>query len=158
MKKILLIILPIIFLVISASGAAADVNEVLNFTNYTYEELHVELFVFDNCCTHIYDLYVWPHRTSIAYFWAGTTYATYSACAYGEITGDFYGCIEGGISDYYNNVYFDDSGEPYLSTPSDLPAEVFVFKNPYNRDHVDVVESDSHYHASVGCFIGTISF
>lgn len=158
MKKNRLIMLPIFFLVISASGAAADVNEVLNFTNYTHEELYVELFVFDNCCTHIYDLYVRPHRASIADFWAGTINATYSACAYGEITGDFYGCIEGGIKDYNNNIYFDDSGEPYLSTPSNLPAEVFVFKNPYNRNHVGVVESDGHYYVGVGCFIGAMSF
>ena len=155
MKKMRYFILPIVILMISVSGVAADVGGVLNFTNYTDEELYVELFVFDNCCTRIYDLYVRPHRTSIAEFWADSINATYSACAYGEITGDYYGCIEGGVTDYNNNIYFDNSGDPYLSTPSDLPAEVFIFKNPYHRDHF---ESGSHYHAGVGCFIDTLSF
>jgi hypothetical protein len=158
MKKMPLIAFAVIFLIISASGAAADVNAALNFTNDTDEVLHVALYVFDYCCTHIYDLSVRPNRTSVADFWAGTSYATYSACAYGEVTGDFYGCMEGGISDYNNNVYYDDSGEPYLSTPSDLPTDVFVFQNPYHRDHVDGFESDSHYYARVGCFIGSMSF
>jgi hypothetical protein len=155
MKKMRLIILAMVFLVISVSGVAADVNEVLNFTNHTYEELYVELYVYDYCCTQVYDIYVRPYRTSIAEFWANSINATYSACAYGEITGDYYGCIEGGISDYNNNIYFDDSGAPYLSTPSDLPAEVYIFKNPYHRDHF---ESGTHYHAGVGCFLDTISF
>jgi hypothetical protein len=155
MKKMRDIILPIVFLMISVPGVAADVNGVLNFTNYTDEELYVELFVYDNCCTRIYDLYVRPYRTSIAEFWSDSIHATYSACAYGEITGDYYGCMQGGVADYNNNIYFDASGDPYLSTPSDLPAEVFTFANPYHRDHF---ESRSHYHADVGCFIDTLSF
>jgi hypothetical protein len=158
MKKTQLVVFAIIFLAISASGAAADVNAALHFTNDTDEALHVELFVFDHCCTHIYDLHVRPGRTSAADFWARTSSATYSACAYGEMTGDFYGCIEGGVSDYHSNVYFDDFGEPYLSTPSDPPAEVFVFQNPYHRDHVHGFESDSRYYARVACFIGSMSF
>lgn len=158
MKKLRYSIFSIMFLVFSASGACADVNEVLAFTNFTDEELYVQLSVFDNSGRYIYDLYVLPDRTSIADFWADTIYATYFACAYGEITGDFYGCIEGGITDYNNNIYFDYTGEPYLSSPSDLPVEVFLFENPYNRPDVVVIEADSHYHARGGCFIGSMSF
>lgn len=158
MKKLRYIIFSILLLVISASGASADVNEVLAFTNFTDEELYVELSIFDNSGWHIYDLYVLPNGTSIADFWADTIYATYSACAYGEITGDFYGCIDGGITDYNNNIYFDYTGEPYISSPSDLPTEVFFFENPYSSADVVVIETDSHYHARGGCFIGSMSF
>jgi hypothetical protein len=153
MRKHRFFIFPVIYLVISAADAAADVNEALNFTNFTHEELYVELSIYDNCCNHIYDLYVWPDETSVAYFWAHSAYATYSACAYGEISGYFYGCIEGGISDYNNNIYFDDTGVPYLANPSYLPAEVYVFDNPYSGHR----QSRSHHHASVGCFMDTLA-
>lgn len=158
MRKIRRIIIPIILLVISVSSAAADVNEALYFTNFTYEELHVELFIYDDCCSHVYDLYVWPYKTSLADFWADSLHATYSAYAYGEITGDFYGCISGGITDFNNNIYFDDIGEPYLSAPSDLPTEVYLFENPYDRHDVHVVKTKSHNRASISCFISTIGF
>jgi hypothetical protein len=154
MRKNRFIMIPAIFLIVSASGAAADVNEALNFTNFTHEELYVELFIYDNCCEHIYDLYVWPYETSAAYFWALTTYATYSACAYGEISGYLYGCIEGGISVPSKNIYFNDTGEPYLAGPSHLPTEVYVFENPYDGHR----HSRSHYHASTGCFMDTLVF
>ncbi|MDJ0783325.1 MAG: hypothetical protein QNJ22_15215 [Desulfosarcinaceae bacterium] len=158
MKKMRRVILVTLILTISAIEAAADVNEELRFTNLTYEELYVELTIFDACCTHIYDLYVWPHGTSIADFWADTLYATYSACAYGEISGDFYGCAVGGIDEYYNNVYFDISGDPYRSYPSDLPAERFVFDNPYHRHRETHRDSGSHHHAYVGCFVDSLKF
>jgi hypothetical protein len=137
---------------IAASGATADVNEVLTFTNFTDEELYVELSIFDYSGWRIYDIYVLPDGTSIAYFWADTLDATYSACAYGEFTGDFYGCAQGGITDYYNNVYFDVTAEPYLSTPSDLPTEVYAFENPYQTADIVVIETDGRH--SAGCFIG----
>lgn len=153
MKRLRYIIVLLICLsAINVSGVAADINEILTFTNFTDEELYVELNIFDNSGRRIYDIYVLPNGTSIADYWADTSYATYSACAYGEVTGDFYGCIDGGITDYYNNIYFDYIGEPYLSTPSDLPAEVFVFGNPYQSTDVVVIETDSHH--SAGCFIG----
>jgi hypothetical protein len=136
---------------IPAPGAAADVNEILAFTNYTDEILYVELSIYDDSGWRIYDLYVRPDRTSIADFWADTIDAAYTACAYGEITGDDYGCVQGGIIDYDNNIYFDTTGEPYLSGPSDLPAEVYVFENPYQPADVVIIETDSHHDA--GCFI-----
>lgn len=145
-------VLLIFFSAISVSIAAADINEILTFTNFTDEELYVELNIFDNSGGRIYDIYVSPNGTSIADYWADNSYATYSACAYGEITGDFYGCIDGGITDYYNNIYFDYTGEPYLSTPSGLSAEVFVFENPYQSADIVVIETDSHHGG--GCFIG----
>ncbi len=151
--KMLRYILCIIMLpAILVTGAAADVNEILTFTNFTDEELYVELSIFDHFGWRIYDLYVLPDYTSIADYWAYSIDATYTACAYGEITGDFYGCAQGGITDYYNNIYFDITGEPYLSTPSDLPTEVFVFENPNQPADVVVIETDSHH--SAGCFIG----
>jgi hypothetical protein len=154
MRKSRFIIVPAIFLAVSVSGAAADVNEALNFTNFTHEELYVELLIYDDCCEHIYDLYAWPDETSTAYFWAHTIHATYSACAHGEVSGYFYGCIEGSVSDYNNDIYFDDTGEPYIAGPSYLPAEVYVFDNPYKeQDH-----SPSHHHASVGCFMDALLF
>ena len=157
MKIIMFIIIPVLFLAAGAAGAAADVNAILVFNNYTHEELYVELSICDNCCTHRYDVYVRPHGSSIVDYWAHTASATYAACAFGEISGNFYGCIEGGIADYNNNVYFDYGGDPYLSGPSGLPAERFVFDNPYARDEVVVVGSHGHHYASVGCFIGSVS-
>jgi hypothetical protein len=151
-----IIFLLICLSVINVSGATADINEILAFTNFTDEELYVELNIFDNSGRYIYDIYVLPDGTSIADYWADTSYATYSACAYGEVTGDFYGCIDGGITDYYNNIYFDYTGEPYLSTPSDLPAEVFMFENPYQSADIVVIETDSHH--SAGCFIGGLLY
>lgn len=157
MQKLRPVILAILVLVMGASAAAADVNEVLVFNNYTHEELYVELWVYDPCCTHLYDVYVRPHGRSIVDYWADTGSATYSACAYGEHSGDFYGCMEGGIRDFNNDVYFDYSQDPYLSGPSDLPAERFVFDSPYARDDVIVVGSRGNHYASVGCFIGSLS-
>lgn len=146
-----IIVLLIFFSVISVSGVAADVNEILTFTNFTDEKLYVELAIFDDVGGRIYEVFVSPDATSIADYWADTSYATYSACAYGVTTDDFYGCIEGGITDYNNNIYFDYLGEPYLSAPSDLPTEVYVFENPYQNADVVIVERDSHHS---GCFIG----
>lgn len=154
MKKLRTLICLMWLTVIPVAGAGADVNEILTFTNFTDEELYVELSIFDYSGWRIYDLYVHPHWTSMADFWADTLDATFTACAYGEITGDFYGCAQGGITDYYNNIYFDFSAEPYLSTPSDLPAEVYVFENPYQPADVVFIETDHHHRA--GCFIGAL--
>lgn len=155
MKKIGRAVLIIVFLATGAAAANADINEILTFTNFTDEELYVELSIFDNSGQYIYDLYVLPGGTSIADFWADTFDAAYSACAYGEITGDFYGCMDGYISDHLNNVYFDNTGVPYLSTPSGLPAEVFVFENPNSSAGVVVIEGEVHSSGG-GCFIGTL--
>lgn len=156
MKTMRHIILVTFLLVTSATAATADVYEVLHFTNYTREEIYVQLSVYDDCCTHIYDIYVRPNGKSTAYFWAANGHATYSACAYGEISDAFYGCMDGGISDYNNNIYFDLVGDPYLSTPSDLPAEVYRFENPYHSHDVVVVDTNDHYYAGVGCFVGSL--
>lgn len=157
MKRLRYIIYILVCLsVINVAGVAADINESLTFTNFTDEELYVELNVFDNSGGRIYDIYVLPDGTSIVDYWADTGYATYTACAYGEFTGDFYGCIDGGITDYYNNIYFDNFGDPYVSTPSGLPAEVYSFENPYQSADIVVIETDSHH--SAGCFIGGLLF
>lgn len=140
---------------IAASGATADVNAVLTFTNFTEEELYVELSIFDNSGWRIYDLYVQTDGTSIADFWTDAIDATYSACGYGEFSGDFYGCAHGGIADYYYSIYFDITAEPYLSTPSDLPTELFAFENPYQTADIVIIETDNH--DSAGCFIGGLS-
>jgi len=155
MKKIGYIALIMLFLVTGAASAEADVNEILTFTNFTYEELYIEMTIYDNSGVNIYDVYVLPDGTSEADFWADTFNASYSACAYGEITGDFYGCMDGYISDYYNNVYFDNTGVPYLSTPSGLPTEVFLFDNPNTSASVVVVEGEVHSSGG-GCFIGSL--
>lgn len=159
MKKFGHIALIILFLVTGAAAAKADVNEFLTFTNFTSEELYIELTIYGPSGLNIYDLYVLPDGTSEADFWAETFDAAYSACAYGEITGDYYGCMDGYISDYYNNVYFDDTGDPYLSTPSGLPTEIFVFENPYASADVVVVEGEVYSSGGGGgggCFIGSI--
>jgi hypothetical protein len=152
MEKLRNIIWFIILTAIPAAGATADVNEILTFTNFTHEELYVELSIYDHSGRRIYDLYVRPDGTSIADYWADTIDATYVACAFGEDTDRFYGCAQGGITDYYNNIYFDITAEPYLSTPSDQPTEVFVFENPYQPADVVIIETDHHH--SAGCFIG----
>lgn len=145
-----------ISLMLGAAVAHADVNEILTFTNYTDEELYVELSVFDDTGEQIFDIYVRPDHTSVVDFWADTFDATYSACAYGEITGDDYGCIAGGISDYYNNVYFDLSGIPYTAGPSGLPEEWYVYDSPYSSADAVTVESGVFVSGSGGCFIGAL--
>lgn len=156
MKRFSRILLVMMLLSSGASGALADVHEMLTFTNLTDEEIYVELSIFDDARHYIYDLYVEPYHTSIADFWADTVDATYAACAYGEITGDDYGCITGGISDYYNNVYFDDTGLPYTSDPSDLPTEWFVFENPYNGTSAVLIDAQVSAGGSGGCFISAL--
>ena len=147
----------LILLTVSASAANADVNEILTFTNFTDEEIYVELSIFDNSGLTIYDLYVLPDGTSLADFWADTFDATYSACAYGELSGDYYGCMDGYITDFYNNVYFDAAADPYVSTPSGLPTEVFVLENPNNSSGFVTVEADVHGGSGGGgCFIGSL--
>jgi hypothetical protein len=102
MKTLCYVSVVMILLTFGAIGADAEVNEILTFTSFTGEELYVELSVFDDHGWYIYDLYVLPDGTSIANFWVDTVHAIYSACAYGEITGDFYGCIDGGIGEYWD--------------------------------------------------------
>lgn len=138
------------------ANAMADVNEEITFTNYTDEDIYVELAIIDDTGWTYYDLFVLEDGTSIANFWADTVFASYSACAYGEITDDFYGCIEGDINDGIHYVYFDNSGIPYLSDPPDLAtADIYFFDNPYNVADVLVVESEGHGHGS-GCFISAL--
>jgi hypothetical protein len=157
MKRFSRILLVMLLLSSAASGALADVNEILTFTNLTDEELYVELSIFDDTDHYIYDLYVKPYHTSIADFWADTVDATYAACAYGEITGDDYGCITGGTSDYHNNVYFDDTGlPPYTSGPSDLPTEWFIFENPYIETSAVAMDAQVSAGGSGSCFISTL--
>lgn len=136
--------------------AAAYVNDILTFTNETDEKLNVELSISGSAGWHTYDLYVLPGHTSIADFWADSFNAAYSACAYGDISDDFYGCIEGSISDDDNNVYFGNGGEPYRSASSGLPAEWFVFDNPYDNDDTydEKDEKDSSFFFYAECFIG----
>ena len=155
MKKTIHIALIMLFLATGATAAKADINEILTFTNFTNEELYVELTIYDDSGLNIYDIYVLPDGTSIADFWADTFDAAYSACAYGEVSGDFYGCMDGYISDYYNNVYFDNTGVAYLSTPSGLPTEVFAFDNPNASAGVVAVEAEVHSSGG-GCFIGSL--
>lgn len=151
MKSVLFIPVLMALLVIGATKADAYVNDILTFTNYTDEELYVDLSISFDIGWHIYSLYVLPNHTSIADFWANSFRATYLACAYGEISGDFYGCIEGSISDYYNNVYFENGTEPYTSSPSDRPVEWYVFDNPYDSD-----DDDSYIYVRADCFINSI--
>ena len=92
---------------------------------------------------------------SVADFWVIDPYASYTACAYGEITGDFYGCIDGGIADFYNTVNFDLSGIPFKSEPSDEPAEWFVFDNSNQSSDFLFIGASSD--GSGGCFIGSLT-
>jgi hypothetical protein len=134
----------------SAGHLKADVNEVLMFANYTDEELYIELSIDDSIDWYIYDLYVLGGGISAADFWAVDPYATYSVCAYGEVTGGFYGCIEGSISDYYNMINFDLSGIPYKSEPWEEPLEWFVFDHPDHPTHTLQASSGE------GCFVGAL--
>ena len=157
MKKGRFFFVGTILVMFSVASAAADVNELLTFTNYTDEELYIELCVYDDTGLFIYDLYVLENGSSIADFWAVNPFAAYSACAYGEISGDFYGCLDGHIGDYYTALYFDLSGYPYKSDPSDLPVEWFVFDNPNSPPDTLVIESDGYTSVGVGCFVGALS-
>ena len=156
MKSIRYITVVFLLLAFNAAKADADVNEILTFTNYTHEELYVELSIYDDSGWNLYDIYVLPNRSSIADFWSDSFFATYSACAYGEITGDFYGCINGGITDYYNNIYFDNTAVPYTSGPSGLPADVYVFENPNTSSGIGVIVEGSHSGGGGGCFINAL--
>ncbi|MGD9365623.1 MAG: hypothetical protein PVH87_08010 [Desulfobacteraceae bacterium] len=157
MKSIRFIPALMVVLTFGATMAAVYVNDILTFTNDTDEKLNVELSISGSAGWHTYDLYVLPGHTSIADFWADSFNAAYSACAYGDITDDFYGCIEGSVGDDDNNVYFGNGNEPYLSTPSGLPADWFVFDNPYDnayaRDEKDETDTSFFFHAE--CFIGS---
>ena len=148
-------------LVALAGGVAgtghADVNELLMFTNHTDEELYIELSIDDIDGWFFYDLYVVAGGHSIADFWSVDPFAPYTVCAYGEETGDFYGCLDGSIGDYFNTVNFDFSGVPYRSEPSSAPAEWFVFDNPNLPADTLVIGASGHHHSSAGCFIGTLA-
>ena len=156
MKRSIWIVMGMIFFFCCAVNVHADVNEILTFTNFTDEELYVEMSVFDDTGEQIFDIYVVPNNTSVVDFWADTVDATYRACAYGEITTADYGCIAGGISDYDNHVYFDFSGAPYASGPSGLPEEWFVFDSPYSSADTLAVNAEVHTSGSGGCFIGLL--
>ncbi len=157
MKKIKYLFILILIGVIGASNAMADVNEEITFTNLTDEDIYVELAVIDDAGWTYYDLWVLESGTSIANFWADTIFATYSACAYGEITDDFYGCIEGEVSHGFKHVYFDNSGIPFLSdAPNVAAADIYMFDSPHTPTaDVLVIEGEGHGHGS-GCFIGSL--
>ena len=157
MKQLLYLTVIMAFMATSVSNATADVNEEITFTNYTDEEIWVELAIIDDTGWTFYDLYVTENGSSIANFWADTIFATYSACAYGEATDTYYGCIEGRISDHLNYIYFDETRHPYKSDPPDQDADLYFFDSPYDTPDVVVIETDDHYHErSGGCFIGAI--
>lgn len=156
MKTIQYLLMLMLIWVAGVTTAWADVNEEITFTNYTDEDIYVELAIIDNTGWTYYDLWVFENGTSIANFWADTIFATYSACAYGEFTDDFYGCIEGDIHDGFNYVNFDNSGIPYLSDPPNVAtADIFLFDNPHHEPDVIVVETDDHGYGG-GCFIGSL--
>ncbi len=156
MKKIQCFIVLIMIALIPATAAWSDVNDEITFTNLTDEDLYIELAIIDDFGWTYYDLWVLQGGTSIANFWADTLFATYSACAYGEISDDFYGCIEGSISHGFKHVYFDNSGIPFLSdAPNVAGADIFMFDAPHSTADVLVIESEGHGHGG-GCFISSL--
>ena len=156
-----------VVLMFGVTLADASVNDTLTFTNTADERLNIELTITDAVGQPIYDLYVLPGRTSIADFWVDSFDATYLACASGDITGDFFGCMQGSISDANNNVYFGGSQQPFISTPSGLQADLFVFSAPAgnslnvedDEDNSQRVEDDddSTFFIFAKCFIGSMA-
>ena len=131
------------------SGVAATdayVNDTSTFTNTTDERLNIELTITDEGSRQVYDLYVLPDRTSVADFWADSFDATYAACAYGDVTGDAYGCLQGSISDADNNVYFGNNQQPFASTPSGLETDLFVFSAPAGSNQSAEESGDDQQH------------
>ncbi len=158
MKKLHYIFVMFLLLMCGISNALADVNEEITFTNYTDEEIYVDLAIIDDSGWNFYDLYVSEDGSSIANFWADTFFASYSACAYGQISGKYYGCIEGNIRDSFNFIYFDNTGFPYKSDPPDQDADLYFFDNPNDTPDVVVIDNDGYYDGSGGgCFMGSIS-
>ena len=138
-----------LFMAYHAGDLHAHENVVLYFANYIDEELYVEFSVEDNSGWMIYDLYVAEGGLSAAEFWIDDSHAVYSACAYGDISGDFFGCIEGRTSDLNNMINFDNSGIPYTSEPSEDMAEWFVFDHPEHPTRILLASSG-------GCFVAAM--
>ena len=149
------ILLAVLFMAVGI--AQADVNEFLYFNNHTDEELYIELSIDDVDGWQLLDLYVIAGGTSGADFWAIDPFAYYTVCAYGEITGDFYGCIEGSIADTFNTINFDFSGAPYRSTLTTEPLEWFVFDHPGHTTETLFIGAGGHGHGGGGCFIGALA-
>jgi hypothetical protein len=148
-----------VVLMLTGLGAGplhAEVNAVLGFVNYTDEELTIELSIDDTFGWLLYDLYVVPGGSSAAEFWADDPFAGYTACAYGAITGDFYGCLDGSIADYHNTVNFDVSGIPYKSGPIPHPYEWFIFYATEHSTETLFVGASGSAGGS-GCFVGSLS-
>lgn len=141
-----------------AIPALADVYEEISFSSYVDEPLYIDLAVMGHSDWTYYDLYVEPYSCSYVDFWADTPFASYSACAYGEFSDDFYGCIEGNLADGYIHITMDFSGVPYLSDPPRGTCDIYAFESPYDTGDYYVYEDDGpHVEASGGCFIGSLT-
>ncbi|MDA8138570.1 MAG: hypothetical protein M0036_07930 [Desulfobacteraceae bacterium] len=159
MKRILLTFMILLAIINGTATAWADINEEVSFTNYTNESLYVELAVEDYSGWVYYGVYVEPGMCSYANLWADLAYARYSACAYGEVSDDFYGCIDGALGDGYQFLNFDNSGYPYSSAPPDQSCDAYMFDNPNQPPEVLVVEEHVyHEDGGAGCFIGAMGF
>ena len=156
MKKLQYLIIVGLIWTLGATGAWADYNEEITFTNFTDEDIDVELAVLDHSGWAYYDLTVLEFNTSIANFWTDAVFASYSACAYGIFSGDFYGCVEGELGQGPLHINYDFTLVPYLSgPPNEANADLFVFDHPNTTTGVVVVEGESHGHHGGGCFIGS---
>lgn len=143
-------------LLCSASITMGDVNEGLTFTNNTDEPLYVSLAVDEFNGWSVYDVYVETGWCSFADFFAYSPYAVYSACAYGEFTDDFYGCIEGNLNEAFDSIYLDGNGTPYLSTPPRYACDLYIFDRDIGTPDV-VIVADEDYHQEAGaCFIRSL--
>ena len=159
MKHLCNIATIIVLLGISAFPALADVNEELSFSNNTDEPLHIELYVEEGSDWALYDLYADSSGCRYANFWALRPFSAYSVCAYGELTDDFYGCIESDIDTdgWDNHIVFDNSGHPYLSDAPFQECDTYYYETADSPpDIIFAIHDDGYDHeASVSCFIGS---
>lgn len=144
------------------ANAQAEVNEEISFTSYADEPLVVDLAVADHQAGWLYyDLYVEPFMCSFANIWVDAYHAPYSICFYGELTDDFYGCIESEFSDGYDSITIDHGGYPALSFPPEEACDAYYFESPYTETEVYVVEEEDsgpYISAGAGCFINSLKF
>lgn len=157
MKRIQWIGVMTVLLLGIAGLAVADINEEISFTSYVDEPLYADLAVWDHSGWIYYDVYVAPGSCSYANLWVDTYSAAYSVCFYGELSDDFYGCVDAEFNEGFNFITVDYSGRPLIDYPPDEACDAYYFDSPYPTSEVYIVEEAVYYgHGDGGCFIGSL--
>lgn len=155
MKGIKFTFLVVILVIFSTAKGFADFNQQVSFINDSDESLYVELMIEDGSGWTVYNLYIEPYGCSDADFWSPTPFALFTACADGVHSDDFYGCLDGSVSDSNIAITFQIAQAPYFDDAPWQSCDTYVFDSYHSEPSV-IIEAGDDDHLSVSCFADTL--